>query len=122
MTDHPVADRIREKLEVALSPELLDIIDESMKHAKHAHMMERPGTAGEPGETHLRIRIVSARFQGVTRIDRHRTINALLADEMGPNKLHAVAIEARSPSEIEARAPSEVEARGPGVTGSSAAR
>lgn len=99
MSDHPVADRIRQSLEFALAPDRLEIIDESMKHAKHAHMMERDGTAGEPGETHLRIRITSARFQGVTRLDRHRAINALLAEEMGPNKLHAVAIEARAPSE-----------------------
>ena len=50
---HPVAGRIRETLRAALAPSALDVVDESHKHAKHAHLMDRPGTAGAPGETRL---------------------------------------------------------------------
>jgi BolA family transcriptional regulator, general stress-responsive regulator len=97
--EHPVADRIRRSLETALAPTRLDVVDESHKHAGHAHVMTRPGTAGAPGETHFRIKVVAEEFAGKSRLERHRRINALIADEMGPNKVHALAIEARAPGE-----------------------
>ncbi len=96
---HPVAGRIRNTLQAALAPTALDVIDESHKHAKHAHMMERSGTAGAPGETHFRIKVVSESFRGKSLLERHRTINALVAGEMGPERVHAIAIEAKVPGE-----------------------
>lgn len=96
---HPVADRIRATLQEALAPSALDIIDESHKHAKHAHMMDRSGTADASGETHFRIKVITDRFVGKSRLDRHRTINALVEREMGPGKVHAIAIEAKAPGE-----------------------
>ena len=96
---HPVAGRIRDKLQAALAPSMLDVIDESHKHAKHAHMMERSGTAGAPGETHFRIKVVSESFRGKSLLDRHRMINELVAGEMGPDRVHAIAIEAKMPGE-----------------------
>ncbi len=96
---HPVAGRIRNTLQTALAPTALDVIDESHKHAKHAHMMERSGTAGATGETHFRIKVVSESFRGKSLLDRHRTINALVAGEMGPDRVHAIAIEAKVPGE-----------------------
>jgi BolA protein len=98
-TTGPIAIRIRDALERALMPQMLDVIDESHKHAGHAHVVSRAGTAGAPGETHFRIKVVAASFEGKTRLARHREINALLADEMGDNKVHAMAIEARAPGE-----------------------
>lgn len=95
----PVAERIRRTLTEALAPSTLEVIDESHKHAGHAHMMSRPGIADHVGETHLRIKVVAAAFEGKSRLARHREINALLADEMGDNKLHALAIDARAPGE-----------------------
>lgn len=97
--DHPVAERIRRSLETALAPQQLAVIDESQKHAGHAHMLEKPGHATTQGETHFRIKVVAESFRGKSRIERHRTINALLAAEMGPGKVHALAIEARAPGE-----------------------
>lgn len=97
---HPVAGRIRQTLQTALAPKALDIIDESHKHAKHAHLMERNGTAGAPGETHFKIRVVAAAFRGKSRLERHRAINDLLAGELGPGKVHAIAIEAKAPEEM----------------------
>lgn len=96
---HPVAGRIRRSLEEALAPLELDVIDESHKHAGHAHVVSRRGTAAGTQETHFRIKVVSDRFSGKSRLDRHRTINALIADEIGPDKVHAIAIEARAPDE-----------------------
>ena len=96
---HGVAERIRQTLEGALAPVSLDVIDESHKHAGHAHVVSRAGTAEGVGETHFLIKVVAPGFQGKSRLDRHRTINALIADEMGPNKVHAVAIDARAPGE-----------------------
>lgn len=96
---HPVAGRIRGTLEAALTPVALEVIDESHKHAKHAHMMDRAGTAGVSGETHFRIKVVSEAFRGKSLLERHRTINALVAGEMGPNKVHAIAIDAKAPGD-----------------------
>ena len=96
---HPVAERIRDTLEAALTPSALDVVDESHKHAKHAHMMGRSGAAGAPSETHFRIKVVSESFRGKSLLERHRAINDLVAGEMGPEKVHAIAIEAKVPGE-----------------------
>ena len=65
--------------------------DES--HLHEGHSGHRPG-----GETHLRLYIVSPAFQGKSRIERHRMINAVLAGELaGP--VHALAIKAQAPGE-----------------------
>ncbi|MFD1331291.1 BolA family protein [Methylopila musalis] len=83
--------RIETKLTEALSPTRIEVLDESHLHAGHAG-------ARPEGETHFRVRVVSAAFSGVGRVERHRRINALLADELaGP--VHALAIDARSPEE-----------------------
>lgn len=71
----------------ALAPTALDVIDESHLHAGHSGA--RPG-----GETHFRVRITAAAFDGKSRLERHRVINALLADPLA-NGVHALAIEAR---------------------------
>lgn len=96
---HPVAERMRRILQDALAPTHLEVVDESHKHAGHAHVVSRAGTAGAPGETHFLLKVVSSRFDGKTLLERHRMINALVAGEMGVDKVHAIAIEARTPSE-----------------------
>lgn len=86
-----VRDRIEAKLTQAFAPQRLEVIDESHLHAGHAG-------ARPEGETHFRVRVVSSAFSGVGRVDRHRKVNALLAEELaGP--VHALAIDARSPEE-----------------------
>jgi BolA family transcriptional regulator, general stress-responsive regulator len=84
---HTITNKLRE----AFTPESLDVIDESHLHEGHAG--HRPG-----GETHFRIYIVSDAFEGKSRIERHRLINATLAAELaGP--VHALAIKAQAPNE-----------------------
>jgi BolA protein len=84
-------DTIFNKLREAFSPESLDVKDESHLHEGHAG--HRPG-----GETHFRVYIVSPAFQGKSRIERHRMINAALAAELAAS-VHALAIHAEAPGE-----------------------
>ncbi|NOT71399.1 MAG: BolA family transcriptional regulator [Hyphomicrobium sp.] len=83
--------RLKEKLMVALNPIRLDIINESEMHAGHR---SSPGT----GESHFRILIVSPAFEGKSRVDRHRMVNAALGDEVG-GRIHALALATYAPGE-----------------------
>jgi BolA protein len=87
----PVAQALRSKLEAAFAPEALVIEDESSRHAGHSG--EREG-----GESHFRIRIVSASFQGVSRVERQRRVYAAVADEIAAG-LHALALNTLTPDE-----------------------
>lgn len=86
-----VADQIRDKLTRGLDPLRLKVVDDSHRHAGHAG-------ARTEGESHFRIEVVAATFAGRSRLDRHRMVNALLAEELaGP--VHALAIKALTPDE-----------------------
>ncbi len=84
-------DLITERLRKAFAPQSLSVEDESHRHAGHAG--HRPG-----GETHFRVYIVAAAFRGKSRLERHRMINAALADELAGG-VHALAIHAAAPGE-----------------------
>jgi BolA family transcriptional regulator, general stress-responsive regulator len=84
-------DTIINKLREAFLPESLDVADESHLHEGHAG--HRPG-----GETHFRVYIVSAAFEGKSRVERHRMVNATLAAELA-GSVHALAIKAQAPRE-----------------------
>jgi stress-induced morphogen len=87
---------IREKLTKAFSPLELSVENESGKHAGHAGARDHLGRV--TGETHFRVRVVSSRFEGKSRVDRHREVNAALKEELaGP--VHALAITALTVSE-----------------------
>jgi BolA protein len=89
-----VKDTITTKLREAFVPESLDVADESHLHEGHAG--HRPG-----GETHFRVNIVSKAFEGKSRVERHRMINSLLAQELA-GRVHALAITAHAPGENKA--------------------
>jgi len=82
---------ITNKLREAFFPESLEVQDESHLHEGHAG--HRPG-----GETHFRVYIVSQAFEGKSRIERHRMINATLSSELA-GTVHALAIKAAAPGE-----------------------
>ena len=84
-------DTIINKLREAFSPESLDVSDES--HLHEGHSGHRPG-----GETHFRVYIVASAFEGKSRIERHRKINATLSAELA-GSVHALAIKAIAPGE-----------------------
>ena len=88
----PVKAGIERKLAEAFAPSSLSVIDESHHHAGHGHHHH------PDGETHFRVEIVSAIFEGKSRVERHRMINALLAEELA-GRVHALAIGAKTPGE-----------------------
>jgi len=90
---------IEEKLTRAFAPERLAVVNESHLHAGHHHVHSgRTETFDGTGETHFRVRIVSAAFAGMSRVARHRAVNDLLAPELEAG-LHALAIEPSAPGE-----------------------
>jgi BolA protein len=85
-TDHKAL--LRERLQ-ALSPSLLEIVDESHLHAGHA------GSRG--GASHFRVHIWCDAFSGLGTLARHRLVYDRVNDLM-PFPIHALAIVAREPS------------------------
>ena len=83
--------RIREKLTRRFEPQVLEVVNESHHHAGHA------GSPGS-GESHFAVGIVSAAFAGKSRLERHRMVNAELAEELAGG-VHALAIKAYAPGE-----------------------
>ncbi|MFL5007162.1 MAG: BolA family protein [Microvirga sp.] len=84
-------DWITATLRERLDPIRLVVEDESQQHFGHAGWREG-------GETHFRIDVVSRAFEGKSRIERHRVINAALAGAF-ERGLHALAIQAKAPGE-----------------------
>ena len=91
----PVADALRRKLTEGFAPLELDVVDESARHAGHAG-------ARPEGETHFRVRIVSAAFAGLSRVERQRMVYVALGEELaGP--VHALSLNALTPGETNVR-------------------
>lgn len=78
-------EEIRRRLQAALHPVTLEIVDEGDRHIGHA---------GE-GQGHFRVRIRSEAFAGKTPIQRHRMVYAAVDDLIGQG-IHALAIEAEA--------------------------
>jgi len=85
------AESIERKLRAAFDPAQLEIIDESSRHAGHAG-------ARPEGETHFRIRIVSASFEGQSRVARQRMVYQTLSAELAGG-VHALAMTTLTPAE-----------------------
>jgi BolA protein len=92
-----VADRLRSKLDQALSPQQLEIHDDSAKHSGHAG-------AREGGESHFSVLVVSARFEGLNRVARQRLINTALAEDLA-GQVHALSLKTLTPAEYAAQKP-----------------
>ena len=80
---------IEAALRAALQPEQLAVQDDSHLHAGHAGAREG---------RHFSLRIVSERFNGLSRVARHRLVYDSLHDLI-PRGIHALAIDARAPGE-----------------------
>ena len=90
MPDSPRVSMIRERLTAALSPESLDIVDESHKHAEHE------GAKGGGG--HFLVTIVANAFRDKKLLERHRMVYNALGDAMQTD-IHALSIKAYAPEE-----------------------
>jgi stress-induced morphogen len=88
--DMSVQTQISERLEQALSPLSLEVINESHQHS------------GPGSETHFKVIAVSEAFLGQNRVSRHRQVNALLENLMG-NPIHALSLQLFTQAEWEAR-------------------
>ena len=84
-------DRIQLLLEHAFEPESLAVEDDSHKHVGHE------GAKGGLG--HFSVSIVSARFNGMKMLERHRAVYAAL-DDMMKTDIHALAIDAVASDEL----------------------
>ena len=84
----PMVEQIRERLQQALDPLALEVLDEGYKHVGHAN----------DGKGHFHVRVVSAAFAGQMSIKRHRLVYAALQGLMD-NGIHALSIDAKAPGE-----------------------
>ncbi|KAJ9510177.1 bola-like protein-domain-containing protein [Haematococcus lacustris] len=93
----PIASAIKSKIEESLKPSALKLTNDSHKHAGH---YEKDGTAAcEAGETHFRLEVVAAAFQGMPLVQRHRLVNQLVAPEFAAG-LHALSLTLKAPAEV----------------------
>ncbi|MEM0898691.1 MAG: BolA family protein [Pseudomonadota bacterium] len=83
---------MRDKLAAAFNPERLDVINESHLHAGHQEKFDGSG------ETHFRVQIVSAEFANKNRVQRHRLVNDVVAEEL-KDSVHALAVQVAAPGE-----------------------
>jgi BolA protein len=82
------AAEVEATLRARLAPDALEVVDDSHLHVGHAGAREG---------RHFSVAITSARFQGLSRVARHRLVYDAL-DELMPRGIHALAIDARTPS------------------------
>jgi BolA protein len=80
-----MADTIAGKLEKALSPREIEVLDVSHKHAGHSGWREG-------GETHFEVMIRADIFAGKSRVECHRMVNGILADELA-SSVHALQLD-----------------------------
>lgn len=77
-------ERIERRL-AEVAPVVLEVLDESHKH--------KGGV-----ESHYNVTLVTEAFEGLVRVERHRRVHALLADEL-KGGLHALTLTLRTPEE-----------------------
>ena len=86
-----IRNAIEAKITAALSPERLDIVDNSAKHAGHAG-------AHPEGESHFAVTVVAGAFEGQNRVQRQRLVYAALAEEIADH-IHALELKTLTPGE-----------------------
>jgi BolA protein len=85
-----IIDTIKQKLNRALTPQLLEVLDNSAAHAGHA--------GAQKGGGHYHVTIVSDLFEGHSLVQRHQLIYQALG-EMMQHDIHALGINALTSSE-----------------------
>lgn len=82
---------MRARLEAALQPESLQIVDEGHKHVGHE--------GAKDGRGHFHVIVVSDHFRGQSPIQRHRLIYQAMGSLM-QSDIHALSIDAFTPEEL----------------------
>ncbi|HEX9955337.1 MAG TPA: BolA family protein [Allosphingosinicella sp.] len=88
----PVAREIAQRLEAALAPARLAVINDSEKHRGH-------GGYDGSGESHFTVEVEAEAFRGMSRLARQRAVNHALGDLLSKDRIHALAIKAKAPGE-----------------------
>lgn len=86
---HTSAAEVEHLLRLAMPEAEVTVHDDSAAHAGHAGAREG---------SHMRVEVTSPRFVGMSRVARHRAVNAALAGPLAKG-IHALQISARTPSE-----------------------
>ena len=86
-----VATQMLKRLNSALSPSAIALVDDSEKHRGH-------GGYNPAGESHFTLLIESPLFSGKTRVERQRMVHSALGDLVG-ERVHALSIKAKAPGE-----------------------
>jgi BolA protein len=87
----PVASEMLRRLELALGPTRVELIDDSEAHRGH-------GGYHLDGESHFSLSIESPAFAGKSRVERQRMVYAALGELMDA-RVHALSIRATAPGE-----------------------
>lgn len=87
----PVATEMLRRLNSALSPARVELVDDSEQHRGH-------GGYNPAGESHFSLVIESDAFAGRSRVERQRMVYSALGDLM-EERVHALSIRARAPGE-----------------------
>jgi BolA protein len=80
-------EKIRSRLDAAFAPRTLEVIDDSQSHVGHAGYQEG-------GESHFLVTIESDKFQGLSRIAKHRAVHGALGVDL-MSEIHALALTIR---------------------------
>jgi BolA protein len=87
----PVATEMLRRINAALAPTQIDLVDDSEQHRGH-------GGYNPAGESHFSLTIESPAFAGKSRVERQRMVYAALSDLMR-ERVHALSIRATAPGE-----------------------
>jgi BolA family transcriptional regulator, general stress-responsive regulator len=87
----PVASEMLRRLNSALSPSRVELVDDSEQHRGH-------GGYNPAGESHFSLTIESPAFAGKSRVERQRLVYAALGDLMR-ERVHALSIRTTAPGE-----------------------
>jgi len=88
------AERIEQTLRAAFAPAVLDVVDESGRHARHA------GRQGLPaGETHYAVTMVAESLRELSRLERSRAVHEALDAEF-KSGLHALSLTLSAPESV----------------------
>jgi BolA protein len=80
-----IAAQMRQRLEIAFAPTVLEVVNESHRHAGHA------GDDGS-GESHFAVVIRAPALAEMGRVARHRAVHQALGDVVG--RIHALSVDA----------------------------
>lgn len=89
----PVGKRLKEKLQAALNPISLEVIDDSQSHAGHA------GNPGGDRESHFHVNITSPAFDGKNRLARQRLVNDAVKEDVLSGAVHAFSMSLKGSQE-----------------------